>query len=58
MYGAYSGFEEQIKGSIEKGKLADLIVVSDDPLTVLPDRLKDIKAEMTIVDGKIIQATH
>ena len=58
MYGAYSGFEEQIKVSIEKGKLADLIVVSDDPLTVLPDRLKDIKAEMTIVDGKIIQATH
>lgn len=58
MYGAYSGFEEQIKGSIEKGKLADLIVVSDDPLTVLPDRLKDIKVEMTIVDGKVIQATH
>ena len=58
MYGAYSGFEEKMKGSIEKGKLADLIVVSDDPLTVPPDKLKDIKVEMTIVDGKVVQVTH
>lgn len=49
-------FEEHIKGSVEKGKLADLIVVSDDPLTVPPDRLKDIKVEMTIVDGKVVQS--
>jgi len=58
MYGAYSGFEEKMKGSIEKGKLADVIVVSDDPLTVPPDKLKDIKVEMTIVDGKVVQVTH
>jgi predicted amidohydrolase YtcJ len=58
MYGAYSGFEEKMKGSIEKGKLADLIVVSDDPLTVPPDKLKDITVKLTIVDGKVVQATH
>ena len=38
--------------------LADLIVVSDDPLTVPPDRLKDIKVEMTILDGKVVQTNR
>jgi predicted amidohydrolase YtcJ len=55
MFGAHSGFEEKNKGSIEVGKLADLIVVSDDPLTVPPDILKDIKVETTIIDGKIVK---
>ena len=55
MFGAHSGFEEKNKGSIEVGKLADLIVVSDDPLTVPPDKLKDIKVETTIIDGKIVE---
>jgi predicted amidohydrolase YtcJ len=54
-FGAYSGFEEKIKGSIEKGKLADLIIVSDDPLTVPSDKLKDINVEITIIDGKVSQ---
>ncbi|UCH01556.1 MAG: amidohydrolase, partial [Candidatus Bathyarchaeota archaeon] len=50
---AYAGFEENIKGSIEPGKLADLIVVSEDPLRIAMDKIKDIKTEMTIVNGKI-----
>jgi predicted amidohydrolase YtcJ len=54
IYAAYSGFEEDMKGSIEPGKLADLIVVSDNPLTVTVDYIKDIKVEMTIIDGKIV----
>jgi predicted amidohydrolase YtcJ len=54
MYGAYSGFEEKIKGSIEEGKLADLIIVSEDPLTVPPDNLKDIRVETTIIDGEVV----
>jgi predicted amidohydrolase YtcJ len=53
IYSAYAGFEEKIKGSIESGKLADLIVVSDDPLTVSVDKIKDIKVKMTIIGGKI-----
>src|SRR5215471_13282411 len=56
MFGAHSGFEEKKKGSIEVGKLADLIVVSDDPLTVPPDKLKDIKVETAIIDGKIVNS--
>jgi predicted amidohydrolase YtcJ len=55
MFGAHSGFEEKNKGSIEVGKLADLIVVSDDPSTVPSDELKDIKVETTIIDGKIVK---
>jgi len=55
MFGAHSGFEEKNKGSIEVGKLADLIIVSDDPLTVPADKLKDIKVETTIIDGKIVK---
>ena len=51
---AYASFEENIKGSIEVGKLADLIVLSDDILTIDPVRIKDVKVEMTIFDGKII----
>lgn len=53
LWAAESGFEEELKGSIEVGKLADLVAVSGDPLTVSPDRIMDLRAEMTIVDGKI-----
>ncbi len=45
--------EEDVKGSIEEGKLSDLTVLSDDPSTVEPEKIKDIKVEMTIIDGKI-----
>lgn len=51
---AYAGFEENIKGSIEMGKLGDLIVLSDDPLKVPVDKIKDIKVDMTLVGGKIV----
>ena len=47
MGGAYLTFEEDRKGSIEDGKLADLAVLTDDPLTCAEDDLKDIKAETT-----------
>lgn len=54
MGGAYLTFEENQKGSLEEGKLADLAVLTDDPLTCAEDDLKDIKAETTIVDGRIV----
>jgi len=50
---AYNGFDERIKGSIEPGKLADLAVLADDPLSIEPERIKDIPVDMTIVDGKV-----
>ncbi len=51
---AYASFEENIKGSIEVGKLADMVVLSDDILTIDPVKIWDVKVEMTIFDGKII----
>lgn len=51
---AYASFEENIKGTIETGKLADLIILSDDILTIDPNKIKDAKVEMTMFDGKVI----
>ena len=51
--GAYLTFEEDEKGSIEPGKLADIIVLSDDPLTVEAGKLASIVSELTIVGGRI-----
>ena len=51
---AYASFEENVKGSIEVGKLADLIILSDDILTIDPIKIKDVKVEMTMFDGKVI----
>jgi predicted amidohydrolase YtcJ len=47
-------FEEGRKGTLEPGKLADLVVLSADYLTVPEDQIKDIKADVTIVGGKVI----
>jgi len=51
---AYLSFEEKTKGSIEPGKLADMVVISEDYLTCPVDHIKDIEALMTIVGGKTV----
>jgi len=51
---AYASFDENIKGSIETGKLADLIVIDRDILTCPTEQIKDIKVLLTIVGGKIV----
>ncbi len=51
---AYASSEYAVKGSIEEGKLADLTVLSDDPRTVLPSQIGDIKVSMTVVGGKMV----
>ena len=52
--GAFAAWEEDIKGSIEPGKLADLVVLDRDPLTISPDDLKDVETVMTVIDGNIV----
>ena len=51
---AHYTFEEGRKGTLEPGKLADLVVLSADYLTVPEDQIKDIKADATIVGGKVV----
>ncbi|MFC2002651.1 amidohydrolase [Chloroflexota bacterium] len=51
---AYAAFEEGIKGSLALGKLADMVVLSNDPVKSLPERIKDIRVEMTIIGGKVV----
>ena len=53
MASAYASFEENLKGSITPGKLADLVVLGEDPRRVDPDEIKDVPVEMTIVGGEI-----
>ena len=52
--GAYLTFDEDKKGTLEPGKLADLAVLSADPLTIAESSMPDITADMTMVGGKIV----
>jgi len=54
IWSAYQYFEEDSKGSIEVGKLADFAILSDNPLTVEPMTIKDIQVLATIKEGKTI----
>ena len=47
------GFEDKTKGSLEKGKLADMVVLSDNPYTVPAEKIRDIQIETTLVGGEI-----
>jgi predicted amidohydrolase YtcJ len=52
---AHIVFQEKNLGSIEVGKLADLVVLDRDYLTVPADQIKDITSVMTIVNGRVVQ---
>lgn len=53
IWNAYAGFEENIKGSIEVGKLADLVILSQDIITIPEEDILKTAIDYTIVDGKI-----
>ncbi len=53
-WGAYAGFEEQLKGSIEPGKLADFVVIDRDLMTCPEQEIKDIQVIKTILGGETV----
>jgi predicted amidohydrolase YtcJ len=52
--GAYAAFEEEIKGSLKPGKLADITVLSKDIMTVPEDEIRSAQIAYTIVGGKVL----
>ncbi len=54
IYGAYQHYDEKIKGSLEVGKYADLVILDKNPLKVAKENIKDIKVLETIKEGKSI----
>jgi predicted amidohydrolase YtcJ len=51
---AWQHFEENDKGSIERGKLADFVILSDNPMRVAPDKLAELEVRVTIKEDKVI----
>jgi hypothetical protein len=51
--GAYASFEEDIKGSLEPGKLADMIVLSENILEYPKEKINEIEVDLTMIDGKV-----
>jgi predicted amidohydrolase YtcJ len=54
MGSAYAEFQESVKGSITPGKLADMVVLSDDIFSIDPAKIRDVKVLKTVVGGKIV----
>jgi predicted amidohydrolase YtcJ len=54
MGSAYAEFQEKVKGSITPGKLADMVVLSDDIFSVDPAKIRDVNVLKTIVGGKVV----
>ena len=53
-WGAYAGFEEKLKGSIERGKLADFIVIDRDYMSCPAEEIKDIQVLQTVLGGETV----
>ena len=52
MHGAYASFEEDIKGSLAPGKLADFVILEQDPHDADPDSIKEIRVVQTVMGGR------
>ncbi len=54
LWGAWAGFEEDLKGSLEADKLADFVVLSNDIMTISPQEILRTEVELTIIGGTIV----
>ncbi len=52
--GAHQAFEEGDKGSVSPGKLADMVILSDDPTAVSPENIRDVQVKATIIGGEFV----
>jgi predicted amidohydrolase YtcJ len=55
---AYASFDENIKGSLERGKLADIVIIDRDLTKIPPETIRDAKIVTTIVGGKVVFESH
>jgi predicted amidohydrolase YtcJ len=53
IWGAYAGFQENEKGSLESGKWADLVVLSEDIMRIPPEEIPSVRVDLTIVGGRL-----
>jgi predicted amidohydrolase YtcJ len=51
---AYAAFQENDKGTITPGKLADVVVLSEDLFRISPERIKDVRVDITILGGRVV----
>ena len=51
---AYGEFQENVKGTLEVGKLADFVILSDDIFKIDPVKIRDAKVVMTVMDGRVV----
>jgi predicted amidohydrolase YtcJ len=51
---AYAEFQEDVKGTLEVGKLADMVIVSDDIFTIDPVKIAEAKVLTTVMSGKVV----
>ena len=54
MGAAFAEFQEREKGSITPGKLADMVILSDNIFDVKPEAIRNVKVETTITGGRVI----
>ena len=51
---AFAEFQDNVKGTLEPGKLADFVILSDDVFTIDPIKIRDVKVLITVLDGKVV----
>ena len=55
---AYSSFDENIKGTLELGKLADFVILSEDLMVIQPNKIKDVKVLETYIGGRKVYVSN